>query len=193
MLINSKLHEFPKESKKVFQGTIFSVWQWKQKLFDGSTAIFEGIGRVDTVHTIGILDDGRILLIDDEQPHRKSIITPAGGMVDQGEAPEAAAKREFLEETGYQIRTLVPWHKYQPSEKYQYLIRAYVGRGLKKVSEPTLGAGEKIKVLTFTFDEFLELGRNSKMRDLAIRNYLLEAQLDNRKKRELKKLFYGEN
>ena len=44
--------------------------------------------------------------------------------------------------------------------------------------------GEKIRVLNFTFDEFLELGTNPKMRDLVIRIILLEAQID-KKKREI--------
>jgi len=182
---------FPKQAKKVFQGQIFDVYQWEQELFDGSSSIFEGISRTDTAHTIGIMPDGRILLTEDEQPGRRAVITPPGGQLDGGEQPEAAARREFLEETGYEIGEVVFWHEYQPGTKLDWKIYAFIGRGIKKIQEPRPEAGEKIKTMFFTFDEFLQLGRNEKMRDRVIRIILLEALLDKGKRDELERLLYG--
>lgn len=45
----------PKEAKKVFSGVISEVYQWPQKLFDGTTATFEMIKRPDTVKIVAIL------------------------------------------------------------------------------------------------------------------------------------------
>lgn len=183
--------EIPAQAKKVFQGDIFSVWQWQQKLYDGTTALYEMLDRPDTVHTVGVLPDGKIMLTLDEQPNRPAVITPSGGRVEAGEAPEEAAQREYLEETGYEIGELLPWHEYQVHSKISWIVHAFVGRGVRKIGEPAPEAGEKIQPLFFSFDEFLELGHNPEMRDLVIRIILLEAKLDPKKREELKKLMYG--
>lgn len=181
----------PADAKKVFTGNIFSVWQWEQRQYDGSTKTYERLSRSDTAHTIGILPDGRILLNQDEQPDREPVITPAGGQVEVGESPEAAARREFLEETGYAIGTLIPWHTYRPSVKVAWTVHAFIGRDLKKIAELNPDGGEKLTPLTFTFDEFLQLGHNPQMRDMVIRIILLQALLDPKMKEELKKQLYG--
>ena len=58
----------PKHAQTVFAGKIFTVYQWEQRMFDGSTEIFEKIGRTDTVNVIPVLEDGKILLTRQEQP-----------------------------------------------------------------------------------------------------------------------------
>lgn len=181
----------PPHATKVFQGHRYSVWQWEQELFDGSSGTWEALKRTNTAHTVGVLPDGRILLNEDTQPGRSAVLTPPGGQIDAGEAPEAAAKREFLEETGYEIGTLVPWHYYRASTNTEWFIYAYVGRDLKKVGEPHLEAGERTTARTFSFEEFLELGRTPTLRDRILRTILLEAMLDPVKKEELRTVLYG--
>lgn len=188
----------PPHATKVFQGKKYSAWQWSQELYDGSQGTWEGLKRKDTAHTVGILANGDILLTEDTQPGRGGVLTPPGGQVDVDEAPEAAAKREFLEETGYGIGTLVPWHYYRSSTNMEWFIYAYVGRDLTKVAEPHLEAGERVKVRTFSFDEFLQLGRAPRpperrvsLRDRILRTILLEAMLDPDKKEELRTVLYG--
>lgn len=185
----------PTEATNVFSGTIYSVWQWEQKLFDGSFTTWEGLKRADTAHTVGVLPDGRILLTEDAQPGRGSVLTPPGGQVDPGETPEETAKREFVEETGYEIGTLVPWHYYRASTKMDWYIYAFVGRDLKKVGEPASNEGERATVKTFSFEELLQLGRTSEdrvvLRDRILRILLLEALVDPAKKEELRKILYA--
>jgi len=36
------------QAQRVFKGIIFDVYQWKQKMFDGSQGIFEMLKRPDT-------------------------------------------------------------------------------------------------------------------------------------------------
>jgi len=140
--INQKMHKpLPRHAKKVFEGIIFSVWQWEQELYDGSQATFERITRGGVTHAVGVLPDGKILMTEDEQPQRGAVITPSGGKIEPGEAPEDAAVREFREETGYVVGELKPWHSYLPaSDKISYVCWAYVARDLVKDGEQELEA-----------------------------------------------------
>lgn len=177
--------------KKVFQGDIFSVWQWDQTLYDGSTKVFEKVQRMDAAFIIGVLPDKRILLIWDEQPDRDGALGPAGGKVEEGEEPLDAAAREFLEETGYKATTIEPWISFAPYGKMIFTIHCFIGKGAEKVSEPNLEAGERITPRFFTFDEFIALGQEETLRSLHLRVILLEAQLDSKKKDILYQQLYG--
>lgn len=54
--------KIPSEATKVFDGVIFDVYQWQQKMFDGSIETFEMLKRVSTVGIIAIKDDKLALL-----------------------------------------------------------------------------------------------------------------------------------
>jgi hypothetical protein len=47
----------PKQAQRVFKGQIFDVYQWPQKLFDGSTQTFEMLKRPDTLTVLAIKND----------------------------------------------------------------------------------------------------------------------------------------
>ena len=177
-------------AKKVFQGKIFSVWQWEQKLYDGTTKIFERATRTDAVRVIGVLPDKKILLIWDEQPGREGILGMAGGQMDEGEVPEEAAKREFFEETGYEVGSLTPITTQTFPGRLIFKLHYFVGKNLKKINEPQQSPGEKIELRTYTFEEFLALSQGEQLFDLRLRIMLLEAQLDPKKKEMLYKMLY---
>lgn len=184
------IQPIPEHAKAVFKGQIFTVWQWEQELYDGSFATYERLTRADYVYAVGVLPNQNILLIEDTQPNRDPILTPAGGKVDPGETPEQAVQREFLEETGHTIGELIPWHSYTPTSKIQMQIHGFIARDITKTHKPTPEAGEKIEIITYTFEEFLQLGENPMLRDWLLRIKLLEAQLKPDKKEELRKLLY---
>lgn len=179
------------DMKKVFQGEIFSVWQWEQKMYDGSTQIFEKATRSDTVRAIGVMPDKTIVCVWDEQPDRDKVFGLPGGQVDEGESPEIAAKREFFEETGYKAGDIARLFSYKPSGRVYYKVHFFIARDLQKINEPQQGVGEKISLQFFTFDEFLALGQNEQLRDMRLRIMLLEAQLDPAKKEKLYNLLYA--
>lgn|SRR5437660_5661132 len=166
----------PPHATKVFSGQIFDVYQWQQPLFDNSLATFEALKRTGTVCVIPILDDGQILLTDQEQPDRGPFIGTAGGRVEPGEAPEQAALRELEEETGYTADKLELFDIAQPTGKIDWQIYTFLAKGCHKVSDPRLEAGERIKTFTGTFDEFVKLLAQDNFRDKEIVLKILKAK-----------------
>ncbi len=179
----------PKNAEKVFSGKLFDVYQWEQELFDGSKTVFEKLKRQDTVVVFPILPDGRILLTEQEQPGKKTFIGATGGRVDEGEDVLAAAERELLEESGYAADEFILWDAQQPLSKIDWAVYTFVAKGLKKVAEPNLDAGEKITLKPVTFDEFLKLSSDKNFYEKEIINKILKARLDENKLEKLRKLF----
>lgn len=153
--------KIPKEAKKVFEGIIFDVYHWKQKMFDGSTATFEALKRPDTIQIIPA-QDGKILLAFEEQPNRVATYTFVGGRVEKGEDQITAAKRELLEETGLESNDWELYKVYDIESKIEWSVYLYFARNCKKVAEPHLDAGEKIEVRAVNFEEFLKITSDEK-------------------------------
>lgn len=143
----------PDQAELAFQGKIFGVYQWPQKLFDGSVYTFEMLKRTDTV-TVICAADNKILVIDDEQPHlgtRQSF--PGGRVDDTDDSIEAAAKREILEETGYSFNNWKLIKVSQPYRKIEWFVYVLLAWGVADKQEPKLDPGEKIAVHHLSFEE----------------------------------------
>lgn len=185
-----KSHQpIPDHAKKVFKGILFDVYQWEQELFDGTKKIFEKVKRRDTVIVFAVLPDGKILLTEQEQPGKAPFIAATGGIMEDNEDALVAAKRELLEESGYEAEEFLLWDSQQPVSKVDWAVYTFIAKGLKKVSDLNLDGGEKIKAKPVTFDELLEIGTQSGFSESEVIPYFYEAKLNPEKKEELKKLF----
>ena len=181
----------PPHAKLAFQGKIFSVYQWEQKMFDGTIKTFEKIKRPDTVNVFPITSAGTIILTQQEQPGRESFIGGAGGIMDPGEDPMTAAKRELLEETGYEAEEFILWDAVHPQTKIDWVIYTFIAKKLKKTSDLKLDSGEKIKLLEVNFDEFIQLAAQNNYRDKEISLKIFQAQSQPQKFSEMRQLFLG--
>lgn len=183
----------PEHAKKVFSGVVFDTYQWEQELFDGRKVLFEKVKRPDTVAIFPVLPDGRIILTEQEQPCKPPFVTTAGGRVDRGEGIEEAARRELLEESGYEAGRLILWDAQQPYSKIEWSVFTFIAKDIKKVGEMDLDGGEKIKLKLVTFEEFLDICTSDDFTDHEITLKLMQAQLDPIKMEELRKAFDPNN
>lgn len=183
------LQKRPTSAKKAFSGQIFDVYQWEQELFDGSKAVFEQLKRPDTVIVFPVLPDGRIILIEESQPGKSSVVGAPGGRIDKGEDVLAAAARELLEETGYEAESYQLWSAEQITSKLDWVVYGLVAKGLKKSGGQTLDPGEKISIKTVSFDDFLNFFSAENQREKMITEKILRAKIDPVKMAELRDLF----
>ncbi len=187
----TSLQPIPPQATCVFQGKIFAVYQWEQKLFDGSTAIFEKVKRLDTVSIIAVTPDKKIVISEQNQPGSAPFVGLVGGIVDSGEDVFAAAVRELLEEAGYQSNDWGLWDAVQPISKIDWAIYTFVARNCQPVTKPHLDAGEQIEIKTITFDQLLEVIQKPEYRDHEIATRLMRAQLTPGGIEQIKQEFFG--
>lgn len=179
----------PSNAKLAFKGRLFDVYQWEQEMFDGTKATFEKVKRPDTVIVFPVLPNGKILLTKQEQPGKLSFIGGAGGRMESGEEPIEAARREMLEETGYEAEEFVLWNAQQPVGKIDWAVYTFIAKGVKKVADMNPDAGEKIELYPVSFDEFLAVGTQDNFAEREVVPLILAALADPQKKTELKAIF----
>ena len=83
-----------------------------------------------------------------------------GGVVEDAEDPLDGARRELLEETGYQASNWTPVGRIYPNPALQTnTLYCYLALDAEKVSVQSLDAGEDIEVHLLPLDELIELAK----------------------------------
>jgi ADP-ribose pyrophosphatase YjhB (NUDIX family) len=180
----------PSHAKKVFSGILVDVYHWEQEQFDGTFKTFEKIKRkFDTVTVVPIMEDGTIAITHQEQPGMVPFIGFPGGIIDAGEEPLAAAKRELHEETGFEAKEFVLWDATQLFAKTDWALYTFIAKGCKKVGDMHLDSGEKISLEFVTFDELLHIAAKKEFRDMEIALKIFQLKENQKELEELRKLF----
>jgi ADP-ribose pyrophosphatase len=191
--MSNRRNSIPPNAKKVFAGTIFDVYQWEQKLFDGSVKTFERLKRPDTAQVIATVGD-KILVQSEEQPDtRGSFTSLPGGRQDPGESPLKSAKRELLEETGCVSDDWQLWNEVQPVGKIDWTVHTFIAHNCTQAQDQRTDAGERITVRPVSFDEFLLLADDPLFYSPEIVSELLRMRLDQDQKEAFRTLLFGRN
>lgn len=149
----------PPEADCVFRGEIYEVYQWLQKMPDGSVETFEMLRRPDTVMVIALDEAGDVLVIDEEQPGgivRKNHL-PVGRVDSSDESVLAAAQRELREETGCTFPDSY-WgllDVVQMEKKIEWFTYLLLATGALHRAAQHLDAGEDITVKSAPLAEVL--------------------------------------
>ena len=149
----------PREADCVFRGEIYEVYQWPQKMPDGSVETFEMLRRPDTVMVIALDEAGDVLVIDEEQPGgivRKNHL-PVGRVDSSDESVLAAAQRELREETGCTFPDSY-WgllDVVQMEKKIEWFTYLLLATGALHRAAQHLDAGEDITVKSAPLAEVL--------------------------------------
>lgn len=180
------------DAKKVFSGVLFDVYQWEQELYDGSVETFERASRIDTVEVFAVLPDKTLLYLEDHQPQREQAFhCLPGGRIDPGEDPLTAAKRELLEEAGYTSDDWETLDQIPLGRKVDHTTYVFIARNCQKIAEPSLDAGERIKVSTITLEALLEEVKQNRFDHHHLYARLLRAYFDPEARTELERQLFG--
>lgn len=117
------------------------------------------------VNAVALTEDNKILMVH-QYRHAAEIVSLEipGGVIDDGELPEQAIRRELLEETGYQFddfeQLCVVYAN--PSTANNYTT-CYLAKGGKKVQDQHLDVQEELIVETYTIAEVKQLLAENKI------------------------------
>jgi ADP-ribose pyrophosphatase len=133
---------------------------------DGVEREFEIKVEDDTAVVLALTSDDQVVLVREFRPGpEESLLELPGGAVGPGEDPLDAARRELLEETGYEgdvraVGTIVDC-AYSTRRRH-----TFVAIGVRQVQEPSPHDGEFPEVLLMPLDAFREHLRGGRLTDV---------------------------
>lgn len=179
----------PTNATRVFKGILYDVYHWEQELFDGSKETFEGLKRKPSVQVIALIND-KLIILEEEQPNIGKFLAIPGGVFEDNESPEEAARRELLEETGCVSDDMVFWKKHDFSVDIDWGTHYFIAKNCKKVSEPRPDPGERFEIKEVSFEEFLEKTTSEEFRNKHLSNIIGLIKLDKNKVEEFRKKLF---
>ena len=135
-----------------------------------------GMVEFDTVHpdgqefagVIGLTKDKRVVIARQFRPGPEKIMEELpGGFVDPGESPEAAARREFKEETGYEAGNMQYLGSFHKDTYMNSVWHAFIAFDCTKVKEQELENEEDVEIDLISIPELIENAKNDRMTDHA--------------------------
>jgi len=126
---------------------------------DGKQSDFFVIENSDWVNIIGLNKANEVILIEQFRHGAEEVILELpGGMVDNGESAEAAAKRELLEETGYSSNRWILLGQSRPNPAIQNnTIFHYLALDCDKTAETSFDEHESITTKMLLLDDVKSL------------------------------------
>lgn len=145
-------------------------WEYKRdKLIrpNGDEGEYCYIETPGNAMVIPVLDDGRLVLVRQYRylSDKFSVEFPGGG-VHTEESPAEAAKRELLEESGYNTENLIKIGSFEPSNGViKDMSHIFIATELDKVREPESDEFEQTEIMLRRIDEFEDMIRRGEIWD----------------------------
>lgn len=135
-------------SNIVYRSFWIELYEDQVRKSDGMIGMFNRISVQDSSVIVPVFKDGSLLMVENyRHGARTKLIELPGGLINCGEQPRAAAKRELLEETGYECNRLkyINWTYTWPGRTTQKNF-VFLATGLKKRGKANLEEFEYTKI-----------------------------------------------
>jgi ADP-ribose pyrophosphatase len=154
-------------TRTVFEGRIIRVETLDVELETGQHAYRELVRHQGAVAVIARRPDGRFLFVKQFRTGSQQIMLEVvAGILEKGEDPEACARRELKEETGYDAISIRSMGHIFPTPGYvDEKIRVFFAETGDGAGERELDHDERLEVVALSADEFRDLVRCGEVTD----------------------------
>jgi ADP-ribose pyrophosphatase len=155
------------DSRLAYEGGLLKVKRDRVRLPDGAEAWREYVQHPGAVMVLAFVDVDTILLERQfRYPKHNHFIELPAGKLEPREPPLETAKRELIEECGYEAAEWWPIARLDPCIGYSNeVIHMFGARGLAKVGTPSLDVGEHLVTFEVKLAQALEWVRDGVVTD----------------------------
>jgi ADP-ribose pyrophosphatase len=140
----------------MYAGRIFSILQARRRSPEsGREFAFDIVECPDWVNVVALTEASNVVLIRQYRAGTQTITTEIpGGTVDRGETPLEAARRELVEETGYEADAWEMIGRVEPNPAFQTnATYTFLARNARRTGEQRLDDTELIEVEERALDD----------------------------------------
>lgn len=154
------------ESKEIADCRVFRVREdICRRERDSSEHTFFVVENPDWVNIIALTKNEEVVLIEQFRHGAEEIILEIpGGMLDKDETPETAARRELLEETGFEAEEFIYLGKSQPNPAIQNnTIYHFLAKDCEKTGETSFDEHESVTTKLVPYEDVKNLIKNGEI------------------------------
>ena len=160
--------ERTRDVKRIFQGRVLNLEVLEVELDDGTISTREIVRHVGAVGVLARRADGAFLFV---RQYRKAVeaeaIEVCAGLLEAGETPADAARRELREETGHRAARLVRlgtlWSSPGYTDEAVEVFFADCEDGIAEATRPD--EDERVETLALQAEEVEDFIRHNRIRD----------------------------
>lgn len=148
----------------------FSVSVEKVRLPDGRViGDYHQLRLPHYVVIVACTGEGQVMLLHQyKHGFRQACLTLPGGIVEEGERPEASARRELLEESGHEADRWTSLGSFVPHSNYGCgMAHLFLARNLRRVAEPASGDLEEARIVFVSKEDLVDSIREGKIVSLS--------------------------
>ncbi|KKB36431.1 NUDIX hydrolase [Bacillus thermotolerans] len=164
----NKFEEKTIQTEMIFEGKVVKLQVDDIELPDGKKAKREIIKHPGAVAILALTNEGRIVLVEQyRKALERSIIEIPAGKLEKGEGPEATARRELEEETGYVCQSMKLLQSFYTSPGFaDELVYLYLAEGLTQKEERLMpDEDEFVELMEVTLEEAEKMIKDQRIHD----------------------------
>ena len=151
-------------SKIIKSDTVFSTpwFNIEEKTVNGLKSPYYALTLLDYVSILALTNENQVLLVRQFRPAvKEDTLELPSGHVEEGEKPEEAARRELLEETGYEAKSLELLGVLNPDVgRLSNKLWCFFASNVSKLKDTV--AEEGIELCSYSVDQLMNLIQEGK-------------------------------